>query len=111
MNNRLKELRRKEHLSQKEFGERVFLSQDQISLLELGKRKITERTINDICREFNVNRVWLETGKGDMYIDCLKDLAVEEEVKEITNMLFELDEEDRKAISNLINSLIKRKEL
>lgn len=110
MNTRLKELRTKEKLSQREFGEKIFLSQDQISLLEKGKRKLTERTINDICREFSVNKEWLINGKGDMYLDCLKDLNVEKEIKDITNMLFELDEEDRTAITNMI-TLLKNKKI
>ncbi|MCJ0382191.1 helix-turn-helix domain-containing protein, partial [Clostridioides difficile] len=44
---RLNELRTLERLSQRAFGERIFLSQDQISLLEKGKRVLTERSIND----------------------------------------------------------------
>lgn len=110
INDRLKELRKKEKLSQKVFGEKIFLSQDQISLLEKGKRNLTDRSINDICREFSVNKEWLTTGLGDMYLDCLKDLNVEKEIKEITNMLFELDEEDREAITNMISLLKKKKE-
>ena len=39
MNSRLKEIRLKLGLSQKKFGDKMFLSQDQISLLENGKRK------------------------------------------------------------------------
>lgn len=111
LNERLKELRKNENLSQKEFGKKIFLSQDQISLLEKGKRNLTERTVNDICREYSVNKEWLVNGTGDMYLDCLKDLNIEKEIKDITNMLFELDEEDRDAITNMITLLKKKKEL
>ena len=32
-----------------------------------GERTPSDRTIADICREFGVNRVWLETGVGDPF--------------------------------------------
>ena len=102
MNTRLKQLRKAENLSQEEFGKKIFLSQYQISLLEKGKRNLTDRVIETICKEFNVNSQWLKEGTGDMYIDCLKDAEVSEESKKITKMLFELDPEDRNAILNLI---------
>lgn len=33
--------------------------------LYANERIPSDRTISDICREFGVNRVWLETGVGD----------------------------------------------
>lgn len=109
INERLKELRKKEGLSQRAFGKKIFLSQDQISLLEKGRRTLTERSINDICREFYVNEDWLVYGIGDMYSDYLKDVNVENEVKEITKYLYELEEEDRDAILNMIKVLKNKK--
>ena len=44
-----------------------------------------------------------------MYLDCLKDLNIEQEIKDITNILFELDEEDRNAITNMIYLLKNKK--
>ena len=32
-----------------------------------NERTPSDRTITDICREFSVNRVWLETGVGSPY--------------------------------------------
>ncbi|EOY7154758.1 TPA: helix-turn-helix transcriptional regulator [Clostridioides difficile] len=105
---RLNELRTLERLSQRAFGERIFLSQDQISLLEKGKRVLTERSINDICREFEVNEEWLRSGKGEIYKDCLADLEIDDDVKEITNKLYELEQEDRDAILKMIELLQKK---
>lgn len=65
MNERLKQIRVKLNLSQEEFGTKIGIeSRSHISLLESGKRNITDRIINDICREFNVNENWLRTGVG-----------------------------------------------
>ena len=33
----------------------------------------SDRTIADICREFNVNEDWLRTGRGDPYIQLSRD--------------------------------------
>ena len=67
INFRLKEIREKENLSQSAFGKRLKISQSQIASYETGYRNITDRTINDICREFNINKEWLSTGNGEMY--------------------------------------------
>ncbi len=69
---------------------------------------MTERSINDICREFEVNEEWLRSGKGEIYKDCLADLEIDDDVKEITNKLYELEQEDRDAILKMIE-LLQRK--
>ena len=75
MNTRLKELRNHLGLSQKDFGSKIFLSQDHISSLEKGRRSITDRSIKNICNEFNVNEEWLRSGKGSMFQDITKDIS------------------------------------
>lgn len=65
MKERLKAVRMHENLSQEEFGNKIGItSRSHISSLESGRRAITDRIINDICREFGVNEVWLRTGEG-----------------------------------------------
>ena len=66
MNERLLELRKQLGLNQAKFGEKLNLAQTTISDLEKGVRQITSRTIADICRVFNVSRLWLEEGQGPM---------------------------------------------
>ena len=74
MNIRIKELRT-EHLKEKfgrkitqqEFADRLGLSQNFIWQIEKGEREPSDRTISDICREFGVDRVWLETGAGEPF--------------------------------------------
>lgn len=54
-------------LGQIEFGKKLNLNSNSIvSQLETGTRNVTDRTILDICREFNVNEHWLRTGEGDI---------------------------------------------
>ena len=35
--------------------------------MESGSRSVTERTIILICEKFNVNKVWLIEGRGEMF--------------------------------------------
>ena len=67
MNERLLELRKQLGLNQAKFGEKLNLAQSSITALEKGMRPLTSRTIADICRVFNVSRLWLEEGKGPMF--------------------------------------------
>lgn len=104
MKNRLRELREYFNLSQKKLGEKLNLSVSQISSYETGHRNIPERTILDICRIFKCNKEWFVNGAGDMFIDDLEDLDVEEDIKILLSKLKELDEEDRVAIQKMIDN-------
>ena len=35
-------------------------------MIENGDRIPSDRSITDICREFNINETWLRTGEGEM---------------------------------------------
>ncbi len=77
---RLKDIRLSKKLKQKILA-KLGLSLSQISSYETGHRKIPQRTINDICREFNVNEQWLLHGEGEMFVDITEDLETSEEIK------------------------------
>lgn len=64
---RITEIRKHAGLSQAEMAERLGLSRNFISLIENGNRIPSDRTISDICREFGVDRIWLETGVGEPF--------------------------------------------
>lgn len=72
MNKRLKEIRMSsDSKSLKEFALRLGVSDSSISLLENGKRNITDQMVKSICREFNVSESWFRTGEGEMYEEVL----------------------------------------
>lgn len=48
------------------FAERLKVDQSYVSQLVSGKRLPSERLIESICREFGINRAWLESGEGEM---------------------------------------------
>ena len=119
MNERLKSLRKTLNLSQDNFGERIGMTGGGVSLLEKGKRNITEQVIKSICREFNVDYIWLTTGVGEMFISYddsetmeLLDRILSEE-NEFTKTLFKtflkLDSKDIEALERILDQYIAQK--
>ena len=51
-------------INQDDFSKKIGLSRSNIANIETGRVKLTDRTISDICREFNVNEEWLRNGTG-----------------------------------------------
>ena len=68
MHNRIKEVRKASGLSQKTFGDRIGLGPSSMQRVEAGIYQASEQTIRAICSVFNVDRHWLETGEGEMYV-------------------------------------------
>lgn len=66
MNTRIKKLRKALDLTQREFGERIGIKANTVTMIEKG-RNTSEQTIQAICREFRVNEEWLRTGEGEMF--------------------------------------------
>jgi transcriptional regulator with XRE-family HTH domain len=64
MNERIKQLRKDVlELSQKDFADKIGVSENFIWMVEKGTRTPSDRTISDICREFGVREEWLRTGE------------------------------------------------
>lgn len=66
ISDRIKLIRQSNSLSQAEFGKRIHLSASQIACYENKVRAVTDRAVNDICREFDINKNWLLDGQGEM---------------------------------------------
>ncbi len=70
MNGRIKHLRKEVlDMTQDDFSSKLGLSRNFIAQLETGAKVPSERTIKDICREYNVNENWLRTGEGEIFIE------------------------------------------
>ena len=55
-------------LTKTAFAEKINVSQSFISRLVSGEKVPSDRTIADICREFNISELWLRTGEGEPHI-------------------------------------------
>lgn len=82
---RVKEVRKFRKMSMEQFGERLGVQKSAISKIEKGDRGLTEQMLKAICREFNVNEVWLRTGDGDMP----QKLSEEEEIADLVSDVLE----------------------
>jgi transcriptional regulator with XRE-family HTH domain len=116
MIDRIKELRKTLRLSQSEFAKALKLTRNSITMIETGKRGISDRTISDICREFEVNEEWLRNGTGEMFADKSNDIyyligkygdGLSEKQKEIIISILKMDEAERNVVEAFIDSLIK----
>ena len=83
---RIKEVRLKLNLSQVEFSERIFVSKGFYGDIEVGKRKVNNRIIYIVSKQFNVNEDWIKTGKGEMFNDLQSDIR-KEKLLSIYNLL------------------------
>ena len=78
-------------MTQDAFAEKLNLSKNFVWMLEKGERSASDRTIMDICREFNVHEQWLRTGEGEMYEIPDDEIAsVVSELLEEENPFYEL---------------------
>ncbi|WP_415942633.1 helix-turn-helix domain-containing protein [Mitsuokella multacida] len=72
INNRIRTLRKKLHLNQAEFGEKIGLKNGAISWMEKEGNNVTDQNIQLICEKFQVRRDWLVDGTGEMFAERTK---------------------------------------
>lgn len=100
---RLKFLRKEElNKTQQEFADRLNLSRSNLGNIETGRVEITERTIADICREFDVNELWLRTGEGEMFKKRTRDQEISDF---IGNVLSKENDTFKKRLISVLSSL------
>ena len=66
---RVREVRKALSLTLEKFGEKLGIQKSAISKIERGDTNLTDANIKSICREFNVDYIWLTTGEGEMFIE------------------------------------------
>jgi transcriptional regulator with XRE-family HTH domain len=100
---RVRDVRLKVGLSQVEFSKRIFFSKGFYGDFETGKKKVTDRIIQLVSSQFNVNKEWLKTGEGEMFMSSLSDVQYIM-LKEIYD---ELDDSLRKCLVEQSSILLK----
>lgn len=102
INDRIRKIRERNSLSQEAFAKSLGLQRNSISLIENGKRNPSDRTIDDICGFYYINKNWLLYGGSDSEIDVK--LTHDEELAIYVQDLID-DEDD--VIANDIKNFIK----
>lgn len=102
-----------------DFARRLNISQAFVSELCSGAKSPSDRTISDICREFDVNENWLRTGEGDMFIPITRSQEVAHFVGDVLKgekdtfkrrfvaMLARLDESDWEVLEKMVEEMKK----
>lgn len=113
---RIREVRKALGLTLEKFGEKIGMKKNSVSQLENGKNSVTEQVVKAICREYNVDYMWLTTGDGEMFIDNDDDfieridriMAGEDEArKNLFKFMLELSDDDIAALDRLMKKAIK----
>ena len=111
---RLKKLRKMLGLTQREFGERIGVKPNTIATYEIGRNEPIDAVVSLICREFNVNEVWLRTGKEPMFAEISEDeeltqifsaIAVSDDalIKRIIRAYWKLSDNEKEIVRKLID--------
>jgi len=111
---RLKKLRKMLGLTQREFGERIGVKPNTIATYEIGRNEPIDAVVSLICREFNVNEVWLRTGKEPMFAEISEDeeltqifsaIAVSDDalIKRIIRAYWKLNDNEKEIVRKLID--------
>ena len=85
---RIKAVRAKLNLSQRELAKGVFASPSYFCDIEVNKRQISERVIHLISVIYKVNKEWLKTGKGEMFSTSMTEVKLER----FAGVFWELDD-------------------
>lgn len=117
---RVKELRKQINLTQQAFADRLNLKRNTVGSYEVNVVEPSDRTISDICREFNVNETWLRTGEGEMFNQITRSEKITSFLTEITEnegddfkrrfveILADLEPEDWKLLERMAEKLQKK---
>jgi transcriptional regulator with XRE-family HTH domain len=87
------------------FARKTGFGQPYISQIINGsKTNPSPRFYDIVCREYNVNPLWIKTGKGEIYI--LPGGSGQSEDAEIMAKFHSLPKPERKLIEDMINALL-----
>lgn len=101
MKDRIEYVIKSSNIKKVDFAKRLNLSQAFVSQMCSGAAKPSDRTIQDICREFGCNEVWLRTGKGDPF----KERTLEETIMRFAVQINKGSDDFRKAYVAMLANL------
>lgn len=116
---RIREVRKTLGLTLEKFGEKIGMKKNSVSQIENGKNSVTEQVIKSICREFNVDYIWLTTGDGEMFVDTDDDfieridrimVGEDDARKNLFKALLEASDEDIAAFQRIIDLFALKKD-
>jgi len=98
---RIKSIRKEKNLTLAKFGQRIQMSESNLSRIEKGDYTVTDKNIALICDRFDVNEEWLRTGAGDKY----KELREEEKLMKFVRELIKDDDDTLQKTAMILPNL------
>lgn len=80
MESRLRIIRKNLNLTQEALAQKLGIGKSALSMIETGKAALSERNKNILEKTLKVNREWLETGKGEMFLDTADDYEIPDDL-------------------------------
>lgn len=74
---RIKMLRKSLSITQQDMADRIHVGRSAVAQYEMGRNPPSDAVISLICREFNVNELWLRHGDGEMFVEKSPDDEIE----------------------------------
>lgn len=117
---RIKKIRKEKNLKQAELGEILGVKETTVTSWETGARSPAEPVLIAICREFNINEKWLNTGEGEMFRPISRsekiatfagDLMKDEDDsfrRQLVEVLADLDEKEWEVLAGIAEKLAKK---
>lgn len=114
MENRFKEARKAKGKTLKQIGDLLNISESAVSNIERGRNKPSGSTLTLFCEKLHINKEWLESGKGEMFVaeSDTDDVIIERFVRRYTNgstvfralakTYLKLDDEHQKAFDDYV---------
>lgn len=96
---RVREVRKTLGLTLEKFGDKIGMKKNSVSQIENGKNNVTDANIKAICREFNVDYIWLTTGDGEMFVDSDDDF-----IEKIDRIMAGENDARKNMIKTLVNA-------
>lgn len=119
INVRVKELLKILGIRQIDMAKKINISKELMSSMTNGRRKLTDRTIKDICRVYNVSEDWLVNGTGEMFQPIDDELfeVIGEKANDISDnmsiiikMILRMDDNQREVFDNFVDEFLEAKQ-
>jgi len=121
INGRIKLLRKSLQLNQRDFGNKIGLTQSGVSWMEQEGNTVIEQNIRLLCDTYGVAESWLRDGSGEMYATTPhQENSLEEWAKNLekngdtfphrlVTRLSQMTEEEWKVLENVVDQLVELK--
>lgn len=120
INERMKLVREEAGDNFTQCGEKIGISRSAVSMIESGTNKPSRQTVELFCREYGVNREWLETGEGERnplpttefdeilaeLVEQAQDRATRESLEKVLRWYLAMDDTGREFLFRIIKAAV-----